>query len=199
MKKKKIAIIINILIILLEIIGLFISIINNKKLLIEYFTIDSNILSLIASILFLIDSFRYKRKINELTKIAKYTSCVSLVLTFIIVLLILFPSSGFDTNILFNGAMPIFHIICPILVFFSFTKYERYRFDDNDKYQTLFFSLIYGTIMVLLNLIGILEGPYQFFLVRSNPIFVSIFSFVFITTITLFISILLQKIKKRFY
>lgn len=199
LKKKNKAIIINITIIILEIIGLILSIIENKRLLLEYYTIDSNILALISSILFLIDSFKYKRKITGKTKILKYTTCVSLALTMFMVLFILVPFSSFNTDLLFKGAMPIHHIICPILTVISFLFYEKYKFDENDKFQVLFFTFVYGSILIVLNLLGLILGPYPFLLVKTNPIIISIISLITIFLITYSFGLLLQKLKKRFY
>ena len=54
MKKRKVAIILNVLIIIFEIIGFIITYNNNHRIAIEYYTEDSNILALITSIIFLI-------------------------------------------------------------------------------------------------------------------------------------------------
>lgn len=197
MKKKNIAIMMNLLIILIEVIGLLVSIINYKKLLIEYYTVDSNIIALIASILFLIDSHRYKRKISSITKIAKYTSCVSLLLTMLVSIFVLFPMDKFKTNILLEGPMPIFHIICPILVVISFVKFENYRFDNNDKYQTLIFTYAYGILLLVLNIMGLIVGPYPFLQVKHNTIIMPVISLTILFVFTYFISLYLRKIKQK--
>ena len=59
MKKEKIALIINIIILVLEVIGFGNTIINNHKIAIEYYTNDSNLIALISSLLFIKTSFLF--------------------------------------------------------------------------------------------------------------------------------------------
>ena len=54
MNKKKVSLLLNILIVILEIIGLIINYKTMNRISIEYYTIDSNILALCSSLIFII-------------------------------------------------------------------------------------------------------------------------------------------------
>ena len=62
--KKKISIILNILIVIFEVIALIMTISSDRRIYIEYFTVDSNMLALFSSIVYLVFVF-YKNKIPK--------------------------------------------------------------------------------------------------------------------------------------
>ncbi len=92
--KKRESIILNLLIIILEIIGLVLSFKEIGKSAIMYYTQLSNIFLLIASILYLVFLDEKRRFVS----IIKYSATVSVIITFLVVLFILGPTYDFNYN-----------------------------------------------------------------------------------------------------
>ena len=111
MKKKNISILLNSIVIILEIIGLIIIYKISHKLNIEYYTIDSNILVLASSILYLIYTLRNKKLPNWIKQL-KYISAIGVAITFLVVIFILIPMSKFNFyGLLIKDSMLIHHVL----------------------------------------------------------------------------------------
>lgn len=164
MSKRKIALTINIAIVLLELIAFGRNIIVDHGIAVEYYTNDSNIIALISSLLFII---LYKKN-NELTKDLRFiaTSCLSV--TFLVVIFILCPMYNFNYKLLmFTDNFFIFHTVVPILSIISYIVFEEKSSKD---YLCLAVTIIYAIILVILNAIGIVDGPYPFLMIRNQSI-----------------------------
>ena len=177
--KKKMDIYFNVLIIILEIIGLVISIKALGGKVFQYYTQDSNLFLLLTSIIYLIT---YKNKDRKLISKLKYGATVSVLITFLVVITILKPTMGLSYHwLLLEDANLFYHTACPILAvitFLFFDKVEVKGFKDN--IYALIFTFIYTVIFVILNLLKIVEGPYSFLLVYKNPIWQTIMWFIII-------------------
>ena len=192
---KNINLIINLLLIILEIIG-FVLVFNElgiKSL--EYYTEDSNLLLLISSVIFLI----YISKNRELPawfKSFRYVSIVSTTLTLIIVVTVLSWTTDLGLyHLLFGGSMLYHHTLCPLLAILSFAFVEKY--DGLNAVRGLYFTIVYGAIMIVLNILKIVEGPYPFLLVNKQPILHSILWTVVIFAITYAIALILKKVNGK--
>lgn len=195
MNSKNINIIINLMIVILEIIG-FILVFNELGITsLEYYTEDSNLLLLISSIIFLI----YISKNDELTewfKSFRFIAVVSTTLTLIIVLTVLSWTTDLGLyHLLFNGSMLYHHTLCPLLAIISFSLLERY--ETLNTIKGLYFTLIYAAIMIVLNVLKIVEGPYPFLLVYKQPVVHSILWTVVILAITYAIALILKKVNGK--
>ena len=162
MSKKKIALIINILIIILELIGLGKSIFISRDFSFAYYTNDSNIIALISSILFLV----FYKKDKELVKDIRFVATSCLTLTFLVVIFILCPMYQFNYKLfMFTDTFLIFHTLVPILSIISYVAFEE---RSSKKYLCLGFTAIYGAILILLNILTLIEGPYPFLMVSTQ-------------------------------
>ena len=122
MKKKKIALILNIIIVLLELLGFGYTLSNEHHIAIEYYTNDSNIITLIGSLLFIVF---YKRK-KEFVKDIRFLSTILLTVTFLVVVFILCPMYNFNYKLLmFTNSFFIYHTLCPIISFISYIFFEE--------------------------------------------------------------------------
>ena len=157
---KHINIIINLLIIILEIIGFVLVFKELGITSLEYYTEDSNLLLLLSSIIILI----YISKNKELPlwfKSFRYIAIVSTTLTLIIVLTVLSWTTDLGLYyLLFHESMLYHHTLCPVLAILSFVFVERY--DNLHTIHGLYFTVVYGIIMIILNALKIVEGPYPF-------------------------------------
>ena len=194
--KKYISLILNLLIIIFEIIGFIITITNNGRIAIEYYTEDSNILALITSSIFLI-YLLLNKKIPYYLRLLKYISTICLTVTFLVVILILAPMYNFNYGyLLFSNELLYHHLLCPLLCIISFIffdKVETYKIFDNVIATSV--TIFYGIILITLNILKILEGPYPFLKVYNQPIYISIFWIILILGITYIIALVLRKIR----
>ena len=172
--KKTIACILNIILIILEIIGLFMCISRYNKVDIVYYTVDSNLLALVTSVIYLVNLIS-KKKIKRYVSILKYISTLSVTVTFLVVLFILAPMYNFIYKyLLFYNELLYYHTLCPIIAFISFVFFEEHKIKGiKDNIRAMYFTFIYAGIFIILNVLNIVEGPYPFLMVYKNSIYIS--------------------------
>ena len=196
MKKENKALVINILIFIFELLGLIITINNSHTFSFEYYTNDSNLLMLISSGLFIFYSITYK-SIPKWLKTLKYISVAALTITILTVLFILGPMMNFDYGfLLFTGQMFIYHLLCPILAIISFVLYEDYK--SKDVMPAMIYTLVYALVLIILNILNIVDGPYPFLKVNSQPVITSIIWFGVLFAFNYAISYYIIKFNKKF-
>ena len=92
----------------------------------RYFTVDSNILAAVVSLVLLISELTALRSASELPKWAatlKAVGAVAVGVTFFTVVLFLGPMAGYGA--MFAGANLYMHLITPLLSMLSFVLFER--------------------------------------------------------------------------
>ena len=195
---RNVSIILNTLIILFEIIGITIYVLNNPYFDLVYYTHDSNLLALITSTIYLFFILR-KKELPKWASLLKYTSTLALTITFLIVLFVLIPMDHFNFEFyLFNKAMLYFHLICPILALISFLFFEKHKISGlKDNIRALYYTVIYTIVLIILNVIKVVDGPYPFLRVRTNPVIGSILWLIFIDAGAIGLSILISKINNK--
>ena len=195
MHSKNINIILNLLIVIFEIIG-FILVFNELGIsAMEYYTEDSNLLLLISSSIFLIYLLNNK-KLPSWFKSLRYAAIVSTTLTLIIVLTVLSWTTNLGVyHLLFKGSMLYHHTLCPILAILSFVLIEKY--ERLNVIYGLCFTIIYAIILIFLNIIKIVEGPYPFLLIYNQPVIHSIIWIILILAITYAIALILKKVNGK--
>lgn len=87
------------------------------------------------------------------------------------------------------------HTLCPILAILSFVFVEKY--ENLNTIHGLYFTIIYAIIMISLNVLKVVEGPYPFLLVYKQPIIHSIIWTVIIFAITYAIALILKKVNGK--
>lgn len=198
MKNKDFGIILNLFIILFEIIGIVIYILNHSSMDLQYYTHDSNILALITSIIYLCFVSRGK-ELPKWASLLKYTSTVALSITFLIVIFVLAPIDNFDYRFyLLDKSMLYFHLICPLLVVISFIFFEEHKISGfKDSIRALYYTFIYSIVLFILNIVKLIDGPYPFLRIRNNSFIVTIIWMLCIVGFSIGISVLLGKLNKR--
>lgn len=167
MNKKKIAIILNIVLVIAEVIGLVSSISQEHRLMVEYYTIDSNVITFISSILFLLF---YGKK--EFVKDLRFISTGCLTVTMLVVIFILTPMYSFDYKLLmFTGNFFVFHTLCPMISIVSYIFFEE---GTKKKNLVFYMTLLYGITLILLNVLKVVVGPYPFLMVYNQTVWMSI-------------------------
>ena len=195
MKNRNIQIIINIILIILEIIGFILVIQEFGLKTLEYYTEDSNFLLLVSSIIILIYLLS-DRKLPSWLNGLRYVSIVSTTLTFIVVVTVLSWTTDWGLHyLLFEGSMLYHHTLCPLMALASFILLEKY--DGLNVLHGLTFTIIYAIIMISLNVLKIVEGPYPVLLVYNQPVAVSILWTVIIFAATYAIAFILKKVNGK--
>lgn len=191
MDNKNILLIVNLALVVLEIIG-FILVINELGInSFEYYTEDSNLLLLLSSAIFLAYAIMNK-ELPSWFKTLRYVAIVSTTLTLIIVLTVLSWTTYWGINyLLFNGSMLYHHTLCPLIALASFIMIEKY--DGLNSLSGLIFTVVYAIILIPLNILEIVIGPYPFLMVNTQPLLETIFWTVTIFLITYAIALVLKK------
>lgn len=194
MNKKKIALIINVIILVLTLFSFAKTFFQEHSIAIEYYTNDSNILALISSLLFIIFYNKEKNFVKDIRFLA--TSCLTV--TFLVVIFVLCPMYNFNYKLLmFTDIYLVFHTIIPILSIFSYIVLEN---GSNKKYLCLIFTMIYAIILIILNILNLIKGPYPFLMVTTqNPFMTILWGIIIIGgshIIELCVNALNKKIKK---
>lgn len=179
MKKFSIDIILNVVLIILEVIGLIVAYNSLGSVDLTYYTIDSNIFALIAAVLYLIT----RKNIPKMVHFFKYSSTISVLITFLVVIFILLPMYNFNFEfLLLYGPNLYLHVLCPIIAVISFIFFEKNDVENSLKnnLRAIYFTIIYAVILICLNILGYVSGPYPFLKVTEQPIFMSVFWIVLI-------------------
>lgn len=101
----------------------------------------------------------------------KYLAACMTTVTFLVVVCILVPMQGIE--MLYSGNFLYFHLICPLLQLFSFLFFDPVHIEKKKAFPGVLPTLLYAAVTVLCNLLGVLEGPYPFLMVRSQPVWLS--------------------------
>ena len=175
MKQKRIVLIFEVILLIGEVIGLSIAAYNSGWIMFEYYTNDSNILSLVSSGLLL---WSYKKKKQPDINIIrlKYMSSAALSLTFLVVVLILRTTvPGGLRVLLFSGSMFYLHFLCPILcVITLFLNSDLMLNDQTSRWLMSLPTLLYGIVAILCNALYLWYGPYPYLHIYEQPLIASI-------------------------
>ena len=185
MKKK--ALIMNIIIFILELIAFIYTFVNNHSIEIVYYTIDSNLLALITSLIFII----FYKKDTNIIKDLRLITTTALSVTFLVVVFVLAPMYNFNYKaLMFENTFFVFHTLVPILSIISYILFEN---KSDKKYLGLIFTTIYAIILTTLNILDLVVGPYPFLEVKNQSVIASILWTILIVGGSYIIGILLNK------
>lgn len=174
MRRKKAIVVTNIAIVLVSIAGLIFSIIEYGWGMFRFYTQDSNFFAAISSILLLAYLFKGDEVPKWLTKM-RYVAVLVLAITFVITAVVLAPMYGKDYFRMFTDGSKLYqHLLCPLLFFISFFAFERrVPKEKSCIYCGVLPTVVYAVVLVILNLLKIVDGPYPFLRVYNQSIFVS--------------------------
>ncbi len=202
-KRKMTSLFLNIIIVVMELIGTSISIKESGISLFQFYTVDSNILMLIASAVFAIYTVRSLKDDSALpqwVKTLKYMATCCLTVTFVVVICVLAPTMGAIgyQMMLLHGSMLYHHLICPMLALTSFIFLEEGPPSER-KYRLFALTppILYAAVAVTLNIAKVMDGPYPFLHVYEQPVYMSIIWFAAILGGAYFMAWLLLKANKK--
>jgi len=215
MKKKKVSMVLNFLIVVLvAVASIFMfagikvtndGLLDSTKLaMFKYFTVDSNLLVAIASIILIYYEKKLLHKeiktIPKKVYVFKLMSTAAVTLTFLTTLLFLTPQYGFIA--MFSNSNLFFHLIVPLISIISYIFFEHH----NNKYRYALYGLIpmfiysiYYTSNILLHLnSGGLTIKYDFYGFLRGDISNIIYVIPIIYIFTYLISLVLVMLNKKF-
>ena len=164
----------NIAVVGLEIISVVLRIIYSSRSWFDYYTVDSNFLAMFAAMAFIYYTVRGKQ-LPHWAEILKLSAVVALIITFLVCIFVLAPIyPGGLPAIMFEGHMLIMHTLCPIILAVSFIFFENNKLSNKDIFKGMIYTLIYGVIMIILNIAKVVVGPYPFLMVYNQPVWASI-------------------------
>ena len=178
MEKRNAGIVLSVIIIILEIIALIVCY-NSFGINLAYYTIDSNIFLLISTILYLITI----NNVPKIVQLLKYSSTLSVFITFLVVVFVLYPMYDFNFQFMFlDGPNLYMHVLCPLLAVISFIFFDSNAIENSLKnnLRSLYFTIIYAIILISLNILNVVSGPYPFLKVNQQSPLMSVFWIVLI-------------------
>ena len=178
MNKRSGAVLGNLLLIVLSLAGFYLSLRHGPSVLL-YYTEESNLLGLLGGLGMLVFLLVKKdiSKVPTSILLLKFTGTICLLVTLCVTALVLVPQS-----VLTGGEMPwwyffigdsmlFHHTLCPLVAFFTFLFFEndkRYNKKKTIWYPVLL-TLLYGIVMLMLNYLKKIVGPYFFLMVYAQP------------------------------
>ena len=152
------------IIFILELIGLYKSFTGGggiKNLI--YYTVLSNIVNCISVLMTVI--FGQPGWVT----VVRYLGTCMLIFTIMVTTFVLVPAAGSAKSLLFGGSGLFVHLICPILSTISYIFIEEHV-GAVFILLPVAITLVYGFIMLYLNGIRKVDGPYPFFRVHDQTV-----------------------------
>ena len=147
----------NLAVIVLEVLGLRISISRRHWQIFAYYTQLSNLVTLVSSIAFLL--------LGGSAAPLRYLSSCMLGMTFLVTLLVLVPMGGGFKRMMLSGNGLYHHTLCPIISIASYIYWEPHA---GSWLLPVIVTTVYGLVMLYLNYKRRFDGPYPFFRVHNQ-------------------------------
>jgi len=165
----------NFILVVLEIIGLFLSIKRHGVSVFVFYTELSNYFSLATSLFVCALSIYSLTKGLPLPKIAYYlrfASTTFVTLTFTVSFFILVPlKPSILPFMLYQGSSLYHHLLCPVISFFGYFAFEKNPFiTGKTARNATLFTFLYGYFISIFNAFKLIDGPYPFFSFYRYPL-----------------------------
>ena len=170
----------NILIIILEILGLRVSIGDRKWKIFAYYTQISNLITIVSSIVYVFAGG---------PAWLRYTSACMLTMTFAVTLFILVPFGGGFRRLMLSGNGLYHHTLCPVLSVISYILWEGH---SSAWMIPVAITFVYGIVMMYMNYREWFDGPYPFFRVNHQSRLATIFWIAALTGMITVISLVMR-------
>lgn len=167
--KKIISLIINIGIVISVICGVYLISLRDGITLFKWYTVLSNIFTAVISLCFVIFTLK-KSDMPEWVSKFRYISTCTVTLTIIVVATILAPSRGpgGHKEMMLQSFGLHLHTLCPLLSLIGLLAVEKPKITIKDSLYAILPTLGYALVLIILNCINVVEGPYFFLLVKKN-------------------------------
>lgn len=166
-----IAIILNVIIIILEIVDLIKVLPERGLKTFEFYTSISNMVTFLSSVVLLIFGGASKGWFEVqllgpggVPGLLRYTASCMMLMTFATTAFILVPLGGSAKKLLFTEGL-LHHLVCPVLCVVSYVFFEKH---SSVWIVPVIVTFVYGMLMFWLNYKRKVDGPYPFFRVHRQ-------------------------------
>ncbi len=173
------------IILLLEIFATSVTIKRSRFGIFVFYTQISNILAALSCILYLVTGGA------AWTACPRYTATSMLMMTCAVTVLVLWPMGGDPKFLLLSRHGLPHHLLCPFLSAVSYVCFENHA-GKTAVWIPVVITLIYGCIMLYLNGIRKVDGPYPFFRIHHQSAAATVIWVIVLLGISLGFSVLLQ-------
>jgi hypothetical protein len=168
---RNIAIIINIILVILEVVDLVKSFPQRGWITFAFYTTLSNVMTFLSSLALLIacltgSMFDASGHAAWFPVILRYLASCMMLMTFITTAFILVPLGGNAKQLLFTEGL-LHHLVCPILCIVSYVWFEPHA-RAGAWLVPVVLTFCYGMLMFWLNYKRRIDGPYPFFRVHRQ-------------------------------
>ena len=193
------AIIINIILVVLEIVDLAKSLPKRGAITFAFYTTLSNLVTFLSSAALLIyvvtgAMFDASGHAARLPVLLRYLASCMMLMTFITTAFVLVPLGGSAKELLFTEGL-LHHLICPVLCVFSYVCLEPHARGAAWLVPVLL-TLCYGLIMLRLNYLRKIDGPYPFFRVHRQGKGATVMWMCVLTAFILVMSLIISALAK---
>ncbi len=159
-----------------------------------YYTELSNYL-LMTSLVIHMGYLLAGRKIPSWVYTLRFAGVCTVTVTFVVVVTALSWFYGL-WFLLTKGVMLYHHTICPLLAIASFLFVEKQDVSRKDLIAAIIPTILYGAVMIVLNLLRVVVDPYPFLMVYYQPWYMSIIWIVLILGGAWLLAVMLRKMHK---
>lgn len=171
----------------------------------KFYTVDSNILVGIASLILVIYEISLlknkKEYIPKIVYLLKYIATVAVSLTFIVTLLYLVPLYGSNFMYLYQNSNLFFHLIVPILSVISYILFEKndmkFSYTFYGTSTMIVYGLYYATNVLLHQIDGKVTYEYDWYGFVQGGVSLMIIVIPIMFIVTYLISFILYKLNKK--
>lgn len=171
-----VSIVLNALLVVFELYSLYLNHRMGWTYKFQFYTEDSNYFALFAGAVLLLFQLRalfFHKSLPGWVKFLKYTATCGLTITLTVVLLILGPMQGYSAQ--FAGSLLYKHLLSPLIALVSFLFFEKKPpLPKKAPLYALLPTLFYAAVLIFLNLLGKVDGPYPFLRIRFQPWYLSL-------------------------
>lgn len=192
--EKKSVIILHVILAVLETIAAVYMLVTQGLPMFRYYTVDSNTLQLAVSLWYLICFIR-RREIPRLLTVLHLVSAVCLTITFLIAAFVLMPQSTFAYYFL-NDVAPIYHFLGPLLGVITLML-SGAKIPGKAVFAPAAATLLYGFVLLILNIARVVTGPYFFLEVYSTPVSTIVMWFIIIFLLCMVLSVVYILLHRR--
>lgn len=219
MKKLKISLTINILVLILTIISSVIMFTGFKFMpdygltlettkvgMLKFFTVDSNMLMGIISLIFIIEEIKIlngkEKEIKRIYYILKLMAATAVGVTFFVVFAYLGPITKYGIKSMVTNSNLFFHLLIPLISIINFILFEKTdKLTLKDTKYGLIPSIIYA-VFYLTNIFIHMEGgkvspTYDWYWFVQNGVWTAIIVLPVLALITYLISLLIWKLNRK--
>ncbi len=161
-------------------VGLFMCFRDSGAKILIYYTTDSNVLGVAASLLCAGLALRALISGGDIPRpalIFRLAAACCLAVTFLVTLTVLAPSAGPNgfRSMLLTGSMLYVHLLCPLSSVAGFILFgNRPALPLKSAFAALLPTAVYAAVAIPMNILRLWRGPYFFLLVHDQPVHVSL-------------------------